>query len=662
MQGLSLEQVLLQAAFSIFFCLLFYTIGKLLLAVFLPGDGNERNGYADIFYAMLSGMMAVVVLYSTIFSAFRTINILLPAAFFCLKGKMPVRPKVDLAGGTVMRTMARLALPAIGFVLLINFLPESEYKQKDSFFYLKISEALTLTGQENANNYYNTLDGAYHGVEWYHYFELWLNAFLLRITHYWLPNIQAFRIVCYSVLSVVFLNGLFHVYEVITGQKIRIAGLLFCIAFLFFMPDIFSLLPAVIRRLMTFNFENNYLERPNFRIIYLFFLPVLTRLWQKKYDEGLFFFLLCLCIVHPAVFLGLVPAIFLLSVTGWKHASGRSFAYRKGLYIFFLFVALYGIFYLVFRTKGVPAMYHTDFHDAIVFYKRSYRYVILTIFSSLLYCALLAGAAVVLFRYLGGTESREQVIKNRGLTTFFVALTACCIVVARVLGYLENLYQVAYTAYIVVSLFIFILFALVVKRGRLYALPVIILTLAGYAIFKTATFHTQGRSIFYHGGGGGYGGVTYSAGYLAQVNAFMKEAGSCAGGYLADSSYYRPLYYSNRNPAVYHLPLTYIIANNVTSNIDYCLSDQNDILYDGTGALQHNVYLGNGIDRSYYHWFKKRLCAGQPNNACATAFALQHRLKYLILTRGIAIDSALSNHTSQVFTDSNTGERFLVLR
>jgi hypothetical protein len=202
----------------------------------------------------------------------------------------------------------------------------------------------------------------------------------------------------------------------------------------------------------------------------------------------------------------------------------------------------------------------------------------------------------------------------------------------------------------------------VARRGTRYALPLVALVVSGYVAYRIATPQLAVANVSYRNGQQCYGGVTYSTGYLKQVIDFMKRAGNCAGGYIADSAYYRPLYYSNRNPAVYHLPLTYIIANNVTTNIDYCLSAEDAILYNGTGSLQYNVYLRNAIARSWYHRHKTAACGGVPDTACAAAFVLQNRLRYLVLTPGIKIDSMLAGRITAIFTDDPTGERFLVLQ
>ena len=651
-------QLLLQAGLGFAFCLLLWLVGSIPAAIFdFPGR-EEKNDYTGIFYRMLSGILVIVLLYAIFKTAFKTIYILMvPAAFFYLRkrnaGSRSSFSFTKIPWGRV----AEIFIWCGVFCLLFNFLPESENKQKDSFFYLKIAEALNRTGQENLHHYYNLLDARYHGAEPYHYMELWLNAFLLNFTGKQLPGIQTLRIVTYSSLSVAFLFGLFHFYKVITGAAPGIGGKLVCFSFLFFMPDLHPWLPAIVRRYLVFNFENNFLERPNFRMIYLLLLPVLTGVFERKYDRFFLFFLLCLCLVNPLVFVVMVPVVFLSSIV-WRKSGPLPV---KDLIIFFSIAALYPVFYFAFSVREVPVPYHVDMQALVLFFKKSYRYIVLTIAGSLCYTGILCLAGWLIFRGLAIKERRNFLRENRNFVLLIAITIACSVVIARVFDFVENFYQVAYTGYILAALFLFSLLVLLSRQGVLQASLVIVLLTGGYIAYKYENRQTTFANIFLQNGSSCYNGKPYSAAYLNGVAGFMQTAGQATGAYIADTGYYHDLYYSMHNPVVYHLPVTYIISNHVLSNIDYCASDTSAI-YCGVGEGQGKTYLANGVARSFFHngflpgsdkaGFGQRL----------SRFIEYGHLRYLVITKDVLVDTTLHKRISGGFTDVNTGERFLILK
>jgi hypothetical protein len=664
MSGLNAGQLVLQAGLSFAFCLLLWLAGGLVTVFAGLPEEEDKNEYSSIFYRMLLGIIGIVVVYSIYKTSFKTINILIAlAACLCIRRKKTgARPSLMPRKIHWGRAAEVFLLCGI-FCLLFNLLPESEYKQKDSFFYLKIAEALNRTGQENLHHYYNTLDGRYHGVEAYHYMELWLNAFLLNFTAKLLPDIQTFRVITYTLLSVTFITGLFHFYRVVTGNRPGLTGKLVCFSFIFFIPDLYPYFPAAVNKWLLFNFENNFLERPNFRVVYLFLLPVLTGIFRRRIDRFFLFFLLCLCLVHPLIYAVVVPLVLLSFILYRLSGSFRREMVLPGkeLFVFLLIAALYPLFYLLFSPKAVPVLYHTDIASVAHFYKRSYKYVALTIATSLLYTGFLCGLGWLIFRALAVKAKRNFLKENKPFVVFVLLTVICAIIIARAFDFMENAYQVAYIGYIIASLFIFSLLALLSKQGALPALLVIFLFTGGYVLSKYRDRQTAFVNVFLQNGTTCYRGRPYSAVYLEQVMNYMKTADGAAGLYMADSGYYRDLYYSLHNPVVYHLPVTYIIANNVSSNIDYGVSDTSAI-YCGTGEVVRNTYLINGLARSFFHNgfmpgsdslnFQDRL----------RRFIDSYNMRYMILTRGVYIDTSLSGRIDRDITDANTGERFLILK
>ena len=155
-----------------------------------------------------------------------------------------------------------------------------------------------------------------------------------------------------------------------------------------------------------------------------------------------------------------------------------------------------------------------------------------------------------------------------------------------------------------------------------------------------------------------YGGLKYSAGYLMEVKEYFKQSKPSVGGYIADTNFYKNTYYSRRNPNVYFLPVTYIVANDHNRNFEFCLSDTAAINYEVDNPLFKD-YLHNAVNRSFFFQYRLKYPTFSYEQL-VTKFITEYRLSYLVVTK----DHALGNVNKMVkkeIIDPNTGERFLIL-
>ena len=137
--------------------------------------------YARLFYQFLAGLFVTISLYSIIVTRGITINILiLPLLYFLFWSGTKTRlvatvhqlPHIGLKHYLEMAAVAFLSL------MILHAFPVNGYKQADGFFYLKIAEGMNASGQENISHYFNLYNKDFHGVEPYHYFEIWITAFI----------------------------------------------------------------------------------------------------------------------------------------------------------------------------------------------------------------------------------------------------------------------------------------------------------------------------------------------------------------------------------------------------------------------------------------------------------------------------------------------------
>jgi hypothetical protein len=661
-------QFILQVLFSTIGCFLFRAVGLVLLSLVRrrkPGNGQE---FLDYFYVYFHGITFCISLYAAIRSHFLSLQILILGIYvaWLVAGirrrwsKFSIRSSI----APLFARWSEVAMLCLLFAGIFHFLPESEYKQHDSFFYLKMAESLNSTGQENVHLYNNVVDSSFHGVEPYHYGEMWLNALLLLGTRYFLPGIQTFRYIGYTILSVCVVYGLWGVYEVFSGRRAGGWARLFSIAFLFFLPDILGYVP-LLRHFVIFNFDNNYLERINFRTIYLYLIPFLLSLREEKMTFESVLYFVCLSVVSYLCFLVLIPSALIFVLLGLAR-PGRKIARRPliekgvlagGTALFF------GLFYCLFSNRVIGGFYRSSLGELLLFLQRHSRYVYSSFLTTLAY---ILGIVFVYTGYFWIKRKDQSILfcrENSRVFTYGAVMTVTGVGMARILTYQDNAYQLAYLAYILAAFFIFVFWCRfsATMNGGLFRATGIVLFFAGYIFFKVREGKEATIDVF-ASGGGIYGNRHYSGQYIEKVIGCLSGRGELLGGYLGDSSYYRGMnYFSLRNPNVYFPPITYIIAGRERTNYEFCLSDSAAILTDIASSDTYEVnYLDDAIRRSGFYVYRKR--TGLQRREALHRFISSRHLQYLIVS-GKGCEAEVSDlPVGQKFEDPSTGEIFLVLK
>ena len=177
----------------------------------------------------------------------------------------------------------------------------------------------------------------------------------------------------------------------------------------------------------------------------------------------------------------------------------------------------------------------------------------------------------------------------------FIFIGIAGILLARVLYLKDNAYQFIFIAHILITLFVWLVY---LHHYRNTNKPLQVLSSGLYIslfwVMHWVVMPPASPNIFRQNGAYVYEGKKYSETYLSQVNNFFDTGNQKVGGYLADTLFYNSTYYSRRNPNVYFLPLTYIIANKHNGIIDFCLSD--------SSAIKYNLVLDLLTPHSYVPW------------------------------------------------------------
>jgi hypothetical protein len=618
--------------------------------------GGSR--YSLVFHQFLAGLFLMVSVYSIVVAQLRTVNILILPLLFSLY-RLKIKNEVKSRGSNNTSSSfpyAALGIAACVCVLLLNVFPESEYKQADAFYYLKIAESLNATGQENISHYYNQLSPSFHGLEPYHYFEIWLTSGIIRFTQPFFPSILVERFVTYGVLLSGIILGLYGLVEQLFQKPISTNQKLFCWLLLFILPNLLVFFPRLYHVFVS-DFEGNLLERPNFRIIYLLLLPVVGLLLRMKtLPRQVILLLLLLCVVSFKCTVVLLPSMLIYALyLFWRKDVGHNVVWLPVV----LFGAGFGLLYMLFPVKGVPTLYGVDTRSFLLQTLSKSTFIVFSIITSFVYVILLIiiFCSPVLVR--AGRKLHPGVRALPGKLLLLLIIGVVGIIVGRLLFLKDNAYQFLFIAHIIATLVIWLVYLFSMESGgtkKVVFLGGILLI----SVFLFKLFFVLGKPIntYVQNGRYMYNGLPYSKAYLQKVDAYFKQHRGGIGGYAADSVFYQSVYYSRRNPNVYFLPLTYVVAGRHNGNIEVCLSDSVAIISQVVLPIERE-YLGNAINRSAFFQYQRQQKSVAYKELVEQYIQLT-KLAYIIVTKGYDA-GYLQPRVKQAFSDETTGERFLVL-
>ena len=638
---------------------LFIYLGGLVLKSSKRAPEISSSVYTRLFFQLIAGLFVIISLYAIVVTGGITINILILPLLYLLFWHPSGSIEVD----------AHKTLPSIGWkhhleigaiallsLTVLHVFPVNEYKQADGFFYLKIAEGMNATGHENISHYFTLYNKDFNGAEPYHYFDIWITAFVIRFTDNFLPSILVERFVTQSLLLTAIVLGLYMLAQTVLKRKPRSLDKIFCWSLLFIFPNLLGYFPKLYQVFIS-DFEGNMLDRPNFRIIYLLLIPITNELFAKgAFSKNVLYWLLLVSVTSFQFALVLIPGLLLYSIfLIFKKNSGE----RLNWLPIIAFCIAFAGFYWVFSVKNIPSFFKADTMQFLVQTLKGYKFILFSIVTSTVYILLLVFALLLPLFII----NRRQMLassKNVLLTLsplLFIGIAG--ILIARILYLKDNAYQVIFITHILVTLFVWLVYLHIIKDTYK---PLHVLGATFYVSFmwflSWVWWPKKSVDIFRQNGAYVYEGKKYSATYLSQVNNFFDTSRQTVGGYLADSLFYKSIYYSRRNPNVYFLPLTYVAANKHNRIIDFCLSDSADIKYNLSEQI-HKDYLDNAISRSLFFRYRQDNPSIGYTQSVRSFIATNH-LTYLVVTGDYPLDKLPVNVRRQI-TDVNTGERFLIL-
>ncbi len=643
----------------------FLTIAYFLGAVVFSLCGKSDNvKFVDFYYRLFVGFVLLVLAFAVIKSLAHTtlLLLLIPAFIFWYKKKSKRGNSIfyNLLPSTqwVLITFSIVAI----LVYFMHHFFESVTMQQDAANYLKMSEAMQLTGQENTRHFRNVFSDSFQGIEPYHYFEMWLGALFMNISFGTISHLECFRVCAYVSILTMSVLGLIAICETI-HRRVTFIHIITSLLFLFFIPNVVQLFFDYEHH-FNYGIECNPINRLNFRTYWMFLMPAFILIIQKEYFLSFIALLLL-----PAVSITTTPAVF--GALGMLFLANRWTKYlnKKEMRLLLLTVLSYvvGLLFLIsaFKMKKVPALYSFTPDYIIGYFKNSWKAVTYYIGIEFVNVLVVFSPFLLLLVALRGrkTEAKQFINENKVMLSIAFAFIVSGIVFFQMASFMNNAYQFVFISFCVFAISCFVLFQ---KRIEGYenesSMVMASLFLCVFLLFSAVRLTGISRKSLFVGQelySKSY--KTYSYDYLKEMESELLKLNDRPGAYIGDSSYYEKMYYSKRLPDFYFPGSCYHIFSIVDNSYQLCLSDTNAIVYGYNGTQRDLTFLHQSIAASLFHReFYQEIAksVGEKRSEAIEKF----KIAYLILTPNVLVDKEWSDKIRKTILDENTGEKLILMK
>lgn len=632
------------------------------LRSFVPTDADRKE--KEFFFHALLGLLIIVIAYATVKSLAHSVMIVALVPLFAL-WNVRNRSTGSFQWASIfpdLRTVAVVTVVSAVVSGILYFTFETITLQEDSGNYLKIAESLRLTGQENTRHFRNVYSELFHGIEPYHYFEMWLGAFIMEFSGSFLPHLLAFRVVAYGIILTLTVLGLVRAFEKYGASSLWL-NTAFALLFLYFVPNIFQLFFEYEKH-FSYPVISNALVRLNFRTYWLFLLPPVILFMQKDNYRALLWMLFL-----PVISFTAAPAVcgalgLIVLFNRWLKLVSRKDALK-----FFGIMAAVGVLLLgmfsVLKMKEVGSLYSYTPDYIIGYYMLSWKAIVFTLFMEGVNVLLVYGPYMLLLLLIPGSLAgiKKFLIENRSLLIVVVFMTMAGIIFFQLTSFMNNAYQFTFIGYCAVTIVLPVLafkasreFPGKYKQAVVYTFSVLLVLFSAYrlnemntqSVFNGATTYEKGK-------------INYDSAYLAEFKAALKDE-HAPGAFVGDSAYYQVLYYSKRLPDFYFPGSFYFSCTFTNDAYQYCLSDTAAIVYGYNGTARDRGFLSRAIQSSlFYMDYFQRGASGSIGERRKLAIQ-KYGIAYIVLTPGVRPDDEWSNLIEKEIVDKNSGETLVLLK
>ena len=524
---------------------------------------------------------------------------------------------------------------------------------RDYHHYSNISEALSITGQENTFGLKNIILKDYHGVTPYHYFEIWFANAIGNL--FGTFNIVSLMAIVYPLLYWVSYLGFCAMWETFSQvertQKVMsflfigLGGL--CLEAYSSIPYIGGGSFITINPIETFS--RKY-------IIYYLFVIASWLFFHYKKNTTAIISILCL----PIIFIGSLPAvlsgviIFIILAFSLKKITNKE-AIRMLLYIFLVSISI-GLFYVLNSKPSISldnfeAIFSIETWGNIKTYKTLTNIYILTtvqyVFYFLPFIILISIFYKRLFKGFFNLKSKT-ILFFFIVVMYFSSLSSWAFL--HLLGNANQFFSNGVAIILnvwIIGLLINIYFKLERKRQWVYLLAIIFIIFPNIIYSLKHNFREQYESDQ----------------YLNEITKLIDHVNSdnVLGGIYFSKEETDQLT-ERMNKALHIFPLAHY-TNYANKTVDV----QNLSVFDIPplkNKLNESRFSRNVEMEPFYRFVQKQKTQSQFLNIEKSQldFINQFNLKFLIFRKDVKIPKMINEMAQQIILDSKSGDQFVLLK
>ena len=641
---------------AIIFISIFYLLGS--LALFLAKSKTEDD-YTDLFIKLLIGLSSISIFYAlyktqanTIFLGVFIVIIFALKTFkkpelFTLKEAFSIKPKILIE---FIAVFSFSFLFSCYFLFIDNNQIGSVYL--DYIYFANLSDFLNFSGTESS---YIDYFSATNKPQPYHYFEIWLNALLSKVSG--ISSVLTQQFVAHSIFFVlVFLGFKASLLKLNVSTKIATAAALMLP---FFHGLVFTnYYPTKLLHPHYEIFLTNAITEPKLYPVYLFFIAaILAFLYERTLLALLILLVLPLVsiVVAPGIILGLI--IFSITLVFFKQPKLPPIKILAATVLIAAFLFLFYYLNQTFHDDNYKVGHH--------FQEDSLIQKIVNVFSDFDNIQTLINIQAKTFLqefYLYFVPFFAIVFifvraKKRMLTIPFLLFIILFFSFTFSWAFMDKmvdssqLYTVAANPLINIVVIMLFLYAITLISKATYRniLTVFMLFLYVFPVYRTIEILAKRKT---------QSAAEYSLEYKNTVSAIVKERG-LHGGFITNPKIHHGIIEQSLSASAHRYFMSYV--KNQINVVP--LHHFSEFIYSGDSNLK---LAAENMQREtlFSKFLEKQKAENKFSDISQTRidFINEYKLEFLFATRYAKIDSTLFKRAENIIADSKSGELFILLK
>jgi len=622
--------------------------GKIILSFF--SSNTTFRFHQRIFFQLVTGIISIVTIYSIFITKFNTINfaVLILSIIFLLYNFSIIKiPNLKLANlfseAFIVVLLGTFWWAIIYFSQIFSISHNISPIIGDHIYYSKISESLNTFMKESnldSNLYFLPKNTP---LNLYHYFELWLNAFVINYFDV-LTILSNYLIINVSFLAITSL-GIIGIIESFSSSRISLVDYMWSFVLLGLKGIILTFVLSEID-----SFYYNLFDMPKLSIIYILIIAYISLIGNKFYQAS-WFALLLLAIVYTPIAPVIIASLSICLLIEFIKNKFNKATWISFQFISLLCVVLYiGLFYGVIN-KGTSDIQMATFSSK-VFNIRNYLKTFVdiigktTLQTGILYITFI----VLLVPFLIRKKSNVKLLLYNFINTNFQLILI--IITSLVLWAVVGNFIVASVEFFssisipIISIIFMVLVLKVVKKYNYKKYSLIPLSII--AILCVYFFIINAKEVR-----AADSCNIYSREYLSKINDLVKrKIINPYGGSILSPIDYEP----NRSAGQYTLVYTNGLYLKYMKNNFNTIS----ISPDSSSYYKAAILASSPINLFIREQIKNHIFKNTTQSQID--FIRKYNIQYLITSPHVQLDSVFDSLIDTQITDSISHDHFILLK